>query len=58
LVRNYYHNNFGNNFYKPHEKMIYKLLKKFSSWLNYRLWRHELKLKIKRFKKEGKIWKY
>jgi hypothetical protein len=35
--------------------MIYKLLKKFSSWLNHRLWRHELKIKAKRFKKEGKL---
>jgi hypothetical protein len=55
LVRNYYDNNFGNNFYKPYEKMIYKLLKKFSSWLDYKLWRHELKLKIKRHKKEGDL---
>ena len=61
LVRNYTYSSSGNNFYKPYEKkiiMIYKLLKKFSSWLNYRLWKHEVKLKIKRFKREGKIWKY
>jgi hypothetical protein len=35
--------------------MIYKLLKKFSSWLDYKLWRYELKLKIKRHKKEGDL---
>ena len=57
LVRNYTYNSFGYNFYKPHEKMIYKLLKKFSSWLDYKLWRHELKLKIKRHKQEGDLWK-
>ena len=56
LVRDHTYNSSWNNFYKPYEKMIYKLLKKFSSWLNYRLWKHEVKLKTKRFKKEGKLW--
>jgi hypothetical protein len=55
LVRDHTYNSSWNNFYKPYEKMIYKLLKKFSSWLNYKLWKHEVKLKTKRFKKEGKL---
>jgi hypothetical protein len=34
---------------------MFNLLKRFSSWLNYKLWKCEIKKRAKRYKKEGKL---
>jgi hypothetical protein len=34
--------------------MIFNLIKKFSSWLDYWIWKQELKKRIQRDKKNGK----
>ena len=34
---------------------MFRLLKKFSSWLDYKLWLFEVKKRAKRYKKEGKL---
>jgi hypothetical protein len=35
--------------------MIFKLIKKFSSWLNYKVWLYEVRKRAKKYKKEGKF---
>jgi hypothetical protein len=34
---------------------MFRFLKKFSSWLDYKLWLFEVKKRAKRYKKEGKL---
>ena len=34
---------------------MFNLIKKFSAWLDYKIWRWELRKRIKRYKKEGKL---
>jgi hypothetical protein len=31
------------------------LLRKFSAWLDYKIWRFELQNRVKRYRKEGKL---
>ena len=35
--------------------MIFNLIKKFSSWLDHWIWLCEVRRKVKRYKKEGKL---
>ena len=35
--------------------MIFKLIKKFSSWLDYKVWLYEVRKRAKRYKKAGKF---